>query len=76
MANIRALATIAFLTTVGSEASIAMPPHEVPAEVKSCKAISDDKERLKCFDGLFGEASKPEKSHEEKQANWSIEETK
>ena len=53
-----------------------MPPHEVPAEVKSCKAISDDKERLKCFDGLFGEASKPEKSHEEKQANWSIEETK
>ena len=44
--------------------------------MKSCKAISDDKERLKCFDGLFGEASKPEKSHEEKQANWSIEETK
>jgi hypothetical protein len=44
--------------------------------VKSCKAIVDDKERLKCFDGLFGETSKPEESREERQANWSIEETK
>ena len=60
MANIRALAIIGFLVTLGSEASIAMPPQEIPAEVKSCKAIADDKERLKCFDGLFGGPSKPQ----------------
>ena len=62
-----------------------MPPQDIPAEVKSCKAIADDKERLKCFDGLFGGPSKPqkppeerasEKAPEEKQANWSIDETK
>ena len=76
MANIRPLMAIAFLVTLGSEAAIAMPPQEIPAEVKSCKAIVDDKERLKCFDGLFGETSKPEESREERQANWSIEETK
>ena len=37
-----------------SKASIAMPPQDVPAEIKSRMAIADDKERLKCFDGLFG----------------------
>ena len=45
----------------------------------------DDRERLKCFDGLFAEPSKPqklpeekqgEKSAEDKQVNWSIDETK
>jgi hypothetical protein len=51
MANNRALAIISFL--VSSGAAIAMPPQDVPAEVKSCKAIADDKERLRCFDGLF-----------------------
>jgi type VI secretion system VasI family protein len=85
MTNIRTVATIAFLLTVGSEAAIAMSPQEVPAEVKSCKAIADDKERLKCFDGLFRETSKPQtlpeekqvkEPTEEKQANWSIDETK
>jgi hypothetical protein len=49
MANIRTLAVIGFLVTLGSEGSIAMPPQDVPAEVKSCKAIVDDKERLRCF---------------------------
>jgi hypothetical protein len=82
MANIRALATAGFLVALGSEAAIAMPPQEVPAEVKSCKAIPDDKERLKCFDGLFGGPSKlPEEKQvkqppEEKQGNWSIDEAK
>ena len=84
MANIQGLAIIAVLVTLGSKASIAMPPRDIPAEVKSCKAISDDKDRLKCFDGLFGGPSKPPKSPdeqqaqqtpEEKQANWSIDET-
>jgi hypothetical protein len=83
-ANIQGLAIIAVLVTLGSKASIAMPPRDIPAEVKSCKAISDDKDRLKCFDGLFGGPSKPPKSRdeqqaqqtpEEEQANWSIDET-
>ena len=39
-----------------------MPPQDIPAEVKSCKAIADDKERLRCFDGLFGGPSKPPKT--------------
>ena len=60
MANIRALVIISFLVTLGSEAAIAMPPQDIPAEVKSCKAIADDKERLRCFDGLFGGPSKPQ----------------
>ena len=78
MANIQALAIIGVLVTLGSEASIAMSPQEIPAEVKSCKAITDDKERLRCFDGLFGSnLPSPAKSlQEEKQANWSIDETK
>jgi hypothetical protein len=55
MANIRALAIIGFLVTFSSTASIAMPPQDVPADLKSCKAITDDKQRLKCFDSLFAE---------------------
>ena len=43
------------------------------AQVKSCKVISDDKERLKGFDHLFSESPKPEKSETGKPANWSIE---
>jgi hypothetical protein len=83
MANNRALAIISFL--VSSGAAVAMPPQDVPAEVKSCKPIADDKERLRCFDGLFGGPSKPQKTpeeeqvrkpSEEKQANWSVDETK
>jgi type VI secretion system VasI family protein len=83
MANIRTLALIGFL--VNSGAAVAMPPQDVPAEVNSCKAITDDKERLRCFDGLFGGPSKPQtlpeekqgkKPSEGKQANWSVEETK
>ena len=85
MANIRALAITGVLVTLGSRTAVAMSPQEVPAEVKSCKAMADDKERLRCFDGLFGEPSKPQKPPEERQvkkppeveqANWSIEETK
>jgi type VI secretion system VasI family protein len=84
MANVRALATAALLMTFASGASIAMPLQDIPAEVKSCKAISDDKERLKCFDGVFAEPSKPQKPPEERQAqkppeekhaNWSTDET-
>jgi hypothetical protein len=66
MANIRVLATAAVLVALVPAASTAMPPQDIPAEVKSCKAISDDKERLKCFDGLFGGPSKAQKAPEEK----------
>jgi hypothetical protein len=76
VANVRALATIALLVTAGLGASIAMPPQDIPAEVKSCKAITDDKARLRCFDGLFGGPSKLQNPPEGSQANWSIDETK
>jgi hypothetical protein len=84
MVNIQALAILGVLVALVPAASIAMP-QDIPAEVKSCKAISDDKERLRCFDGLFGGPSKSQtlleekqvKEHlDEKQANWSIDETK
>jgi hypothetical protein len=75
MAHIRSLVIISFLVSIGSEA-IAISPQDIPTEVKSCKAITDDKERLKCFDGLFGGPSKPQKLPEDRQANWSIEESK
>jgi type VI secretion system VasI family protein len=83
MAHIRSLVIISFLVSIGSEA-IAISPQDIPTEVKSCKAITDDKERLKCFDGLFGGPSKPQKlpeenqvkkPPEEKKGNWSIDET-
>jgi hypothetical protein len=85
MANIRALAIIGCLVTLGTRASVAMPPEEIPAEAKLCKAIADDKDRLKCFDRTFEEPSKsqepPDEKQvkeppEEKQVNWSIDEGK
>ena len=56
--------------------AFAMPPQEIPSEVKACKAIANDTERLKCFDGLFGETPKPQNPPKEAQSNWSIDETK
>jgi hypothetical protein len=76
MAKIQAFVTIGVLVALSSEAAIAMSPQEVPGTIASCKAITDDKQRLKCFDDLFGGSSKPEVSQEEKQANWSIDESK
>ena len=76
MAKIRAYVTIGVLVAVSSEVAIAMSPQEVPGTIASCKAIADNKQRLKCFDDLFGGPSKPEVSQEEKQANWSFDEFK
>ena len=76
MAKIQAFVTIGVLVALSSEAAIAMSPQEVPGTIASCKAITDDKQRLKCFDDLFGGPSKPEVSQEEKQANWSIDQSK
>jgi type VI secretion system VasI family protein len=66
MASIQSLSIIGVLVALVPAASVAMP-QDVPAEVKSCKAISDDRERLKCFDGLFGGPSKSQTPLEEKQ---------
>jgi Type VI secretion system VasI, EvfG, VC_A0118 len=74
MPNIRSLGSVGLFLTLGS-AAFAMPPQEIPAEVKACKAITDDNERLKCFDGLFGRIP-TQNTPEGTQANWSIEETK
>src|SRR5262245_25042586 len=74
MATRRAIATIAFLVILGPGPSIAMSPKELSAEVKSCKASTNNKERLKCFDGLFGETSKPQNLPEEKQVKEPAEE--
>ena len=75
MANVRAMAILGFFVTAASSA-VAMSPQDIPAEVKSCKTIEDDKERLRCFDGLFGSTPRPQTSEEGKQGNWSIDETK
>jgi hypothetical protein len=74
-ANIRTLAIVGFLVVLCSETSIAMPPQEVPEEAKSCKVNTNDKERLKCLNELFGETT-PQNPPEGTQANWSIDETK
>src|SRR5262245_37742766 len=42
----------------------------------SCKAIADDKQRLRCFDLLFGVPAKPQNAPEGAQTNWSVEQTK
>src|SRR5262249_1865880 len=76
MANIRSFATIGLLVTLGSGASLATPPQEIPAEEKACKAITDDKERLHCFDDLFRGLSNPQNLPDKAQANWSIDESK
>jgi hypothetical protein len=76
MVEIRAFVTIGVLVTLASEAAIAVSPQEVPGTMASCKAITNDMERLKCFDDLFGRLSKPQNPHERTQANWSIDETK
>ena len=63
----------------GSTASNALSPQATEEEgVKACKAISNDQQRLKCFDGLF--ADKPNSPNAADQSakdeNWSIEESK
>jgi len=74
MLNFKTFGTLGIFLTVTSEAVLAMPPQE--SDVKACKAITNDKDRLKCFDRLFGETSKPQSLPEEARANWKIEETK
>ncbi len=67
--------TIGIIMTLGSGTSIAVSQGISP-KLKSCTAMTDDKQRLRCFDRLFGTSAKPEKSQEVQQTNWSLEETK
>jgi hypothetical protein len=62
MVTRRIVATIGFLVTLGSGTSIAISPQDMFAEAKACKAIANDKDRLKCFDRLFTEPSGPQTS--------------
>jgi hypothetical protein len=50
-------AITASFVIVGATATNALPPQTIPEDVKSCKTISNDQQRLKCFDDLF--AGKP-----------------
>ena len=84
MANMQVLAILGVLMELFPSASIAMP-RDTLGKVDSCKTISDDKQRLRCFDTLFGEPSKAQNPSEEKQLNqspegkqenWSIDESK
>ena len=68
----------AFFVIFGSTASNALLPQAIPEEVKSCKAISNDQQRLKCFDGLFADKPNPPNAPDKSvnEGNWSIEERK
>jgi hypothetical protein len=58
-------------------ASNALPPQAITEEAKSCKAISNDQQRLKCFDSLFADKPNQTKPSETSvKDNWSIEESK
>jgi Type VI secretion system VasI, EvfG, VC_A0118 len=68
----------AFFVIFGSTASNAAPPQAITEEVKSCKAISNDQERLKCFDSLFADKPNPPNAADKSasEGNWQIEESK
>ena len=61
----------------GSSASKPLPPQAITEEAKSCKAISNDQQRLKCFDSLFADKPNQTKPSETSvKDNWSIKESK
>jgi hypothetical protein len=81
--NVRVIAIVGMLIAIGPGDSVAMPPQDLPGEIKACKAIADNTGRLKCFDALLAEDSEQPKAPDknqtqqpatEKQANWSIDE--
>jgi type VI secretion system VasI family protein len=83
MTNVRVVALVGMLVAICPGDTVGMPPQDLPGEVKACKAIDDNTERLKCFDALFAGVSEQPKSTDknqtqqpatEKQANWSIDE--
>jgi hypothetical protein len=71
-------AITATFVIAGSTSANALPPQAITEEVKSCKAISNDQQRLKCFDSLFADKPNQTKASEKsaKEDNWSIEESR
>jgi hypothetical protein len=67
-----------YFVIFGSTTSNALPPQAITEEVKACKAISNDLQRLKCFDGLFADKPNPPNAADKSanEGNWQIEESK
>ena len=67
-----------YFVIFASTASNALPPLAIPEEAKACKAISNDQQRLKCFDGLFADKPNPPNAADKSanEGNWQIEEGK
>ena len=61
-----------------STVSNALSPQAITEEVKSCKAISNDQQRLKCFDSLSSDKPNPPNAADKSasEVNWQIEESK
>jgi type VI secretion system VasI family protein len=68
MRSVQVIAIVGMLVAIGPADSVAMPPQDLPGEVKGCKVIADDTKRLKCFDGLFAESPEPTKPADSPQA--------
>jgi hypothetical protein len=57
--------------------AVAQSVLEVAAGVKFCKTLTDDAQRLKCFDGLFAEKPSNSQSPEHAQiGTWTVQESK
>ena len=67
-----------YFVIFSSTASHALPLQAIPEEVKSCKAMSNNQQRLKCFDDLFADKPNPPNAADKSvnEGNWSIEESK
>ena len=67
-----------YFVIFGSTTSNALPPQAISEEVKACKAISNDQQRPKCFDGIFADKPNPSLAADQsaKDDNWQIEESK
>jgi Type VI secretion system VasI, EvfG, VC_A0118 len=80
MRSLFAVIAIAFVFTsaLGSSGVQAQSMLEIAAGIKFCKTLTDDAQRLKCFDGLFTEkqARQPAPAQSQPAMSWEIEESK
>jgi hypothetical protein len=67
-----------YFVIFGSTASNALPSQAITEEVKTCKTISNDRQRLKCLIDLFADKPNPPNAPDKSvnEGNWSIEESK
>ena len=72
------LAISAYIVIFGSTVSNALPTQAITEEVQACKAISNDQQRLKCFDDLFADKPNPPDAPDKSatDGNWQIVESK